>query len=57
MASLHTDALTMLNTYQCGHSEYLDRQSGYGYTPLMVIINEVLLQLFKVLKRKYHFWY
>lgn len=44
-------------TYQRWHSEYLNRQSGYGYTPLMVIINEVLLQLLKVLKRKYQSWY
>lgn len=46
------DALTTNSTYQCGHSEYLNRQSDDGYAPLMVIIYEVLLQLFKVLKRQ-----
>lgn len=44
------DALTTNSTYQRGHSEYLNRQSDDGYAPVMVIIYEVLLQLFKVLK-------
>lgn len=44
---------TELITYQRWHSEYLNGESGYGYTPLMVIINEVLLQLLKVLQWKY----
>lgn len=34
---------TASNTYQCGHSENLDRQRCDGYTPLMVIIYEVFL--------------
>lgn len=45
-------ALTTNSTYQCGHSEDLNRQSDDGYAPLMVVIYEVLLQLFKVLKRQ-----
>lgn len=48
---IYIDVLTTNNTYQCGYSEYLNRQSSDGYTPLMVIIYEVLLQLLKVLKR------
>lgn len=39
-------------THQCGHSEDLNRQSSDGYTPLMVIIDEVLLQLLVVLQRQ-----
>lgn len=37
--------------YQRGYSEDLNRQSGDGYTPIMVIMDKVLLQLLKVLKR------
>lgn len=39
-------------TCQCGYSEDLNRQSCDGYTPLMIIKNEVLLQLLIVLKRQ-----
>lgn len=45
--------LTINSLYQCGYSEYLNRQSSDGDAPLVVINYKVLLQLLVVLKTKY----
>ena len=40
----------MSGSHQCGYSEDLNRQRSDGYTPLVIVTDEILLQLLIVLQ-------